>query len=149
MSFRYSLNGAPSQPLGCPGFTTPARQGRMVQKTGMIGRMRYTMGSAMECLKMPDKPFPGPTAPAFTVFPTATESAGPHVGSLFTCDPGAVSGFPYPTVTEFRWDTAAGNVYGSTYTALIGDVGYAVTCTVTWTNTVSTASSPTPQINVT
>lgn len=47
MPFAFSINGSASKPIGGARYSTPKFNGQMLQRSGRIGRMLYTMGSEM------------------------------------------------------------------------------------------------------
>jgi hypothetical protein len=81
------------------------------------------------------------TAPAFTVNPVITGSG--VVGGTLTCNGGTVTGSPTPTKT-YQWKRGGVNISAataSTYVVVSGDIGAALTCAVTATNTSGSASA--------
>lgn len=84
---------------------------------------------------------PNYTAPVNTVAPTVSGSA--PSGSTLSTTNGTWTGLPTPTYT-YQWTSNGSNISGatsSTYITLVGDVGNAIGCTVTATNTVNSASA--------
>lgn len=81
----------------------------------------------------------GPSAPANTTPPSITGTA--QVGSTLTCQPGTYSGTQPITVGyQFKRN---GTVVGtaSTYAVVAADVGQAITCTTTATNSAGSATA--------
>lgn len=79
------------------------------------------------------------TAPTNTVLPAITGTA--QVGQVLTVSNGTWTGSP--TYTR-QWKAAGVNISGATattYTPVAGDVGKAITCTVTGTNAAGNASA--------
>lgn len=89
-------------------------------------------------------------APAFTVTPAVTGS--PYIGEVLTCDGGTATGDPAPTKT-YQWKVNGSDITGenaSTYTIDDADldVGDAVTCTVTATNTAGSDSDTSNSVTI-
>jgi hypothetical protein len=83
----------------------------------------------------------GASAPANTVAPVISGST-PY-GSTLSCTTGTWTGSPAPTFT-YQWKNAGVDIGGATantYQTVLGDVGDAITCTVTATNTAGSASA--------
>ena len=81
------------------------------------------------------------TAPVNTVAPAVTGAN--VVGSVLTCGTGTWTGNPTPTFT-YAWYRGAGAISGATantYTLVTGDVGQNITCRVTGTNVVDSATA--------
>jgi hypothetical protein len=87
-------------------------------------------------------------APVNSVLPAISGLA--EVGQVLTVFDGTWSGAPAFT---YQWKRAATNIAGATqktYTAVVGDEGDALTCTVTGTNSAGSASATSaPTVNVT
>jgi hypothetical protein len=80
------------------------------------------------------------TAPSITTAPVI--SGTPRVDFVLTCT--AASWANYPDTVTLQWKRAGTAISGatsSTYTVVTADVGQAITCTSTATNTAGTASS--------
>lgn len=80
--------------------------------------------------------FPGPF-PVSTTSPTVSGST--PVGSLLTCDGGTWNSGGTFTLA-YQWKSAGSNVgtNSSTYTTVVGDLGNAISCTVTATGVIAT-----------
>jgi hypothetical protein len=77
--------------------------------------------------------------PANTVAPAITGTA--QVGQTLTVSNGTWTGSPTPTFTR-QWKANGTNISGATattYVPVVGDIGKTITCTVTATNSVSSA----------
>lgn len=88
-------------------------------------------------------------APVFTV--ATTISGATPLGSVLTVTPGTVTGNPTPTVAR-QWKADGTNIAGATgttYTSVSGDIGKAITCVETATNSQGNSSSVSNSITVT
>lgn len=88
-------------------------------------------------------------APVNTVAPAVTGSA--PVGNTLSCSTGTWTGYPTPTYT-YQWKKAGVDIGGetaSTYVTVTGDAGSSITCTVTATNAVGSASAGSNGVTVT
>ena len=83
----------------------------------------------------------GGNAPSNTVAPAITGTA--QEGQTLTCSTGTWTGSPTPTYA-YQWKRNGSNITSatsSTYTLVTADVGQSITCTVTATNFVGSASA--------
>lgn len=90
------------------------------------------------------------TAPSFSAAPAYSPSPA-TVGIASTCNTGTVAGTA-PITYTYQWKLGGTNISGATassYTPVAGDAGGSLTCTVTATNSVSSASSTTSAATVT
>lgn len=90
-----------------------------------------------------------PTVPVVTANPTI--SGSPVSGSTLTSTTGTATGYPTPTPT-YQWRKAGVNIGGatsSTYQQVSGDIGSAITCRVTWTNSAGNATGTSNAITTT
>lgn len=89
-------------------------------------------------------------APVNTVAPVV--SGGTAVGSLLTCtSDGTWTGNPTPTLASRQWKKAGVNISGetgATYTTVTGDIGSAITCSVSYTNSQGTVAAASNGITV-
>ena len=82
-----------------------------------------------------------PAAPSNALAPVITGHDSD--GSTLASTPGGWNGYPSPTFS-YQWKSAGANVGSNqaTYVTQPGDIGKAITCTVTATNTEGNAASP-------
>ena len=82
-----------------------------------------------------------PAAPSNALSPVITGHDSD--GSTLASTPGGWNGYPSPTLS-YQWKSAGANVGSNqaTYVTQPGDIGKAITCTVTATNTEGNAASP-------
>ena len=90
----------------------------------------------------------GSVAPSLTVAPVITGAA--YDGAALTCTTGSWSARPDPTYS-YQWKSGVTNVGAdqNTYVSQVGDIGSAITCTVTATNYEGSASGESNAITVT
>lgn len=108
-----------------------------VTTAAIIERLRG--GDTFETIEGTATP-PPVVIPANTVLPAITGTA--QVGQVLTVTNGTWTGTS-PTFAR-QWKAAGVNIAnatGTTYTPVVGDVGKAITCTVTATNTAGSASA--------
>lgn len=91
---------------------------------------------------------PAPVAPSVTTAPVIAGNTA--VGSVLTCTPGTYAGSPTPTVTR-KWQAAGVDIPGATgltYTTQAADVGDAITCVETATNSAGSINGTSNAITV-
>jgi hypothetical protein len=89
-----------------------------------------------------------PLAPSFTSQSTIDGVPVVGVGGLLTCTPGAVVGYPVPTIT-YQWRLDGVNITDetdATYTPVSGDIGSMIDCVVTATNTEGNDTDTTEEV---
>ncbi len=89
-----------------------------------------------------------PVAPTVTTAPVIAGNTA--VGSTLTCTPGVYAGTPAPTVTR-KWQAAGVDIPGATgltYVTQAADVGEAVTCVETATNSAGSINGTSNVITV-
>jgi len=109
------------------------------RKYGWQFRCRYSYAHSVGIV-----PFP----PALTTAPVVTGST--QQGSTLSCSTGVWAGTPAPTYT-YQWRRDGSNIGGATsntYATQVADIGTAVDCMVTATNSGGAASSDSNNINV-
>jgi hypothetical protein len=80
--------------------------------------------------------------PVNTAVPAITTDGSPAVGETVSCDTGTWTGSPTSYAYQWKRDgVAISGATGSTYTIVSADAGTALTCTVTATNGVGSASA--------
>lgn len=106
---------------------------------GMLGARAKAEGRStlqvFNDLKDPRSPYVGQTKPVNTVLPAITGTA--KVGQTLTVSNGTWTSTTTPTFTR-QWKAAGVNIAGATgatYVPVTGDIGKAITCAVTATNT--------------
>ena len=89
-----------------------------------------------------------PFAPTSTVLPTISGVAS--VGSILTATTGTWIGLPTPTFSyQWQWeDNTNIGTNTNTYTIVSGDVGHAIHCVITATNTQGSVSKETPPVGI-
>jgi hypothetical protein len=99
-----------------------------------------------------DERFQGPYGAVAPTITTPPSISGATVqGSTLTCTPGVWAGSPAPTITRewLRAGVAISGATGLTYVTQAGDVGQAITCRETATNSGGSANSTSNAITVT
>lgn len=103
---------------------------RPILRSPLFVALRSALGRARQGSGTP----PVLAAPVNTAAPVV--SGATPAGSMLTSSPGTWTGYPYPTFA-YQWYAGASAISGATsntYTSLIGQVGTAITCRVTATN---------------
>lgn len=145
--FTFSINGGLTKPLSSGGFRTLEFQGVMRQAGGMIGRMPFTLGGAMELVSLPAIPTVfspvNITSPVVTTDGAVSGNApnGPATaGDLLTTTDGTWHNAP-PSFT-YRWhggNALTNPTNTNAYFVNAADVG-PISCEVTATNSHGSAS---------